>query len=62
MRENISLMGDMAAWMDSLIEIIHLQLKTIHFQCIGSWEGYLQALDEFLPSYFLSIGKTMREN
>ena len=52
MRANTSLMGDMAAWMDSLIEMIDLLLNTIHFQRIGKWESYLAAIDEFLPWCF----------
>ena len=52
MRANTPLLGDMAAWMDSLIEMIDLLLNTIHFQRIGNWEGYLEAIDEFLPWCF----------
>ena len=52
MRANTPLFGDMAAWMDSLIEMIDLLLNTIHFQRIGNWEGYLEAIDEFLPWCF----------
>lgn len=49
MKANASTTGDMALWIDSLIEMIELLLNTIHFQHIGNWEGYLQAIDEFLP-------------
>ena len=52
MKVDTSSTGDMAAWMDSLIEMIDLLLNTIHFQRIGNWEGYLQAIDEFLPWCF----------
>ena len=52
MKANTSIPGDMASWMDSLIEMIDLMLNTIHFQRTGNWEGYLQAINEFLPWCF----------
>ncbi len=52
MKANTPIPGDMASWMDSLIEMIDLMLNTIHFQRTGNWEGYLQAINEFLPWCF----------
>ena len=44
--------GEMANWMQSLIDMIDILLNCIHFQRIGNWEGYLQAIKEFLPWCF----------
>lgn len=44
--------GGMAMWMDSLIDMADLLLNLIHFQRTGNWEGFLQAVDEFLPWCF----------
>ena len=47
-----SLNGDMSKWVESFIEMVNLLLNIIHFQRVGNWEGYLQALHEFLPWCF----------
>ena len=47
-----SLQGDMSKWIESFIEMVNLLLNIIHFQRIGNWEGYLQAIDEFLQWCF----------
>ena len=39
-------------WMDMYLEMVHLMLNMVHFQRIGNWNGYLQALGEFLPYCF----------
>ena len=44
--------GDMLFWMDMYLEMVNLMLNMVHFQRIGSWNGYLQALGEFLPYCF----------
>ena len=44
--------GGMAQWLDSLIEMVDLLLNIIHFQRIGNWDGYLEAIYEFLPWCF----------
>ena len=44
--------GSMANWMDTLIEMIDLMLKTGHFQHTGNWEGFLEAIHQFLPWCF----------
>ena len=44
--------GDMLFWMDMYLEMVHLMLNMVHFQRIGNWNGYLQALGEFLPYCF----------
>ena len=52
MKQTPPLPGPMSTWMDSLIDMVDLLLNVIHFQRTGNWEGYLQALDEFLPWCF----------
>ena len=44
--------GNMAKWVESFIDMVDLLLNIIHFQRTGNWEGYLQALDEFIPWCF----------
>jgi hypothetical protein len=46
------MIGGMATWMDSYIEMVDLLLNIIHFQRTGNWEGFLEAIDEFLPWCF----------
>ena len=46
------LIGGMAMWMDSFIDMVGLLLNLIHFQRTGNWEGFLEAIDEFLPWCF----------
>ena len=45
--------GDMSNWIQSLINMIDILLNMIHFQRIGNWEGYLQAIRKFLPWCFV---------
>ena len=40
--------GDMLFWMGMYLEMVNLMLNMVHFQPIGSWNGYLQVLGEFL--------------
>lgn len=47
-----SMIGGMATWMDSLIDMVDMLLNTIHFQRTGNWEGFLEAIDQFLPWCF----------
>ena len=44
--------GDMSFWMDMYLEMVNLMLNMVHFQQIGNWNDYLQALAEFLPYCF----------
>ena len=44
--------GDMSFWMDMYLEMVNVMLNMVHFQRIGTWNGYLQALGEFLPYCF----------
>ena len=44
--------GDMSFWMDMYLEMVNLMLNMVRFQQIGNWNGYLQALGEFLPYCF----------
>ena len=44
--------GDMSFWMDMYLEVVNLMLNMVHFQRIRNWNGYLQALGEFLPYCF----------
>ena len=40
--------GDMSKWVQSLIDMIDILLNIVHFQRIGNWDGYLQAIRTFL--------------
>ena len=40
--------GDMSKWVQSLIGMIDILLNIVHFQRIGDWDGYLQAIRTFL--------------
>ena len=42
--------------MDMYLEMVNLMLNIVHFQRIGSWNGYLQALGEF-QSYCFSLNR-----
>ena len=44
-----NLQVDMSKWIESFIEMVNIRLNIIHFQKIGNWQGYLQAVHEFLP-------------
>ena len=44
--------GDMAFWIDSYLEMIHLLLNVIHFQRCGNWDGMLETIYDFLPYCF----------
>ena len=46
------LKGNMAEWMDLLIDMINVLLNMIHFQRIGNWKGFLEVIYEFLPYCF----------
>ena len=47
-----NLKGDMALWIESLIEIINMLINTIHFQRVGNCKGFLVAIRQFLPYCF----------
>ena len=38
--------------MDIYLKMVNLMLNMVHFQQIGNWNGYLQALGGFLPYCF----------
>ena len=44
--------GDMAFWIDSYLEMVHLLLNVIHFQRCGNWDGMLETMYDFLPYCF----------
>ena len=44
--------GDMTAWIDSYLEMVHLMLNIIHFQRTGNFDGYLETIYQFLPYCF----------
>ena len=44
--------GDMATFMNIYLDMVNMMLNLIHFQRIGNWEGYLEAIREFLPYCF----------
>ena len=44
--------GDMANWIDSFLEMVHLLLNIIHFHRIGDWHGFLVAVFKFLAYIF----------
>ena len=46
------LIGGMATWMDSFIEMVDLLLNMIHFQRTGNFEGFLETIHQFLPWCF----------
>ena len=47
-----NLKGDMALWIESLIEMINMLINTIHFQRVGNWKGFLEVIRQFLPYCF----------
>ena len=49
---NIRTGGDMAFWIDSFLEMVHLLLNVIHFQRCGNWDGLLETMFDFLPYCF----------
>ena len=44
--------GDMAYWLDSILEMINLMLNIIHFYRTANWNGYLESIYQFLPYFF----------
>ena len=44
--------GDMSMWFDSLLQMVDLLMNMIHFIKTGNWDGYMEALFEFLPNCF----------
>ena len=46
------LTGDMAQWIDSLLDMINMLLNMVHFQRSGNWKGFLEIVYEFLPYCF----------
>ena len=42
----------MATFMNIYLDMVNMMLNLIHFQRIGNWEGYLEAIREFLPYCF----------
>ena len=47
-----NLKGDMALWIESLIEIIGMLINQIHFQRVGNWKGFLEVIRQFFPYCF----------
>ena len=44
--------GNMGKLMDTYLEMVNLMLNFIHFTRKGNWNGYLEAIYEFLPYCF----------
>ena len=44
--------GDMGKLMDTYLDMVNLMLNFIHFTRQGNWEGFLEAIFEFLPYCF----------
>ena len=44
--------GDMSCWIEPYLEMVNLLLIVIKFQRTGNWNGFLQALRNFLPFCF----------
>ena len=44
--------GDMAEWIETYLDMVDMLLNVIHFQRVGNWNGYLQAIKKFLPYCF----------
>ena len=47
-----TLTGDMAQWIESLLDMINMLLNAVHFQRSGNWRGFLEIVYEFLPYCF----------
>ena len=41
--------GDMSCWIELYLEMINLLLNVIKFHRTGNWNGFLQAIRNFLP-------------
>ena len=54
--------GDMAHWIDSFLEMVHLLLNIIHFQRTGNWDGFLESVYKFLPYCFSLNRKNYSRN
>ena len=39
-----NLKGDMTLWIESLIKMINMLIKTIHFQRVGNWKRFLEVI------------------
>ena len=42
----------MSCWIELYLEMVNLLLKVIKFQRTGNWNGFLQAIRNFLRFYF----------
>ena len=54
------LKGDMALWIESLIEMINMLINTTHFQRVGNWKGFLEVICQVLPYCFNHNVTTMQ--
>ena len=50
------MIGDMAEWIDSFLEMINMLLNLLHFQRSGNWHGYLECIHQFL-SYCFALNR-----
>ena len=43
-----TVLSDISKWVQSLIDMIDILFNIVHYQWIGNWDGYLQAIRKFL--------------
>ena len=56
-----NLIGDIALWIESLIEMINMFINPTHLQRVGNWKGFPEFIRQFCLILLITIVTTIHK-